>query len=158
MSTVTRTHHVYNPTGSTITVNVNAVTSHATTILTITDADAAGFAAAGAILAELTAGTASPALERGFVSAGSANSVNDAVAFLSAASGTIATTSLAIAGSGKMLVLPIAKDQMLRLDDGQGHSLFVTCSAQHALGASALTVASVTPAFNFPIGTPVYLV
>jgi hypothetical protein len=67
--TPTRTHHVYNPTASAVTVNVdgnNTVNAHSTAILTLSDADAASFGAAGCKLAQLMPGTADAAHQIGY--------------------------------------------------------------------------------------------
>jgi hypothetical protein len=55
------THHVYNPTGSTVTVNANSVNAHSTKVLTLNDSDAASFQASGCSCAQLMPGTADAA-------------------------------------------------------------------------------------------------
>lgn len=71
------------------------------------------------------------------------------VAALSAASGTVATTTLSVTA----LAVPIANSTTLTLNYGQTGPQQVTLNAAAAQGATSLTVVSFTPSSNFPAGT-----
>jgi hypothetical protein len=66
MATFTRTHAVYNPTGSPVTVKSNTVQAHSTSTLTIPDEDAQAFLAAGCHADQLAPGTADADHLRGY--------------------------------------------------------------------------------------------
>jgi hypothetical protein len=57
----TRTHNVYNPTASTVTVNSNSVQAHSSAVLTISDEDAQAFKAGGCTTTQIEPGTADAA-------------------------------------------------------------------------------------------------
>lgn len=156
----TATHHVYNPTGSTITVGANSVTTHATAVLTLNDADLLSFHAAGATSTQLAPGTADQAHIRGYLAEGAPNRLNDPIARLSAASGTIAVTTLATAasGGGSAFAQMVSAGASVRLDDGHGHTQTFPVAAEVFVGGTAFTFASTAPNFNYPAGTAVYAV